>query len=186
MYVRKFGKLSSGHRTGKVSFHSNTKEKQCPQMFKLLHNCTHLTHQQSNAQNLPSQASIVHDQALPDVQTGFRKGRGTRDQIVNSVGSQKKQEHSRKTFTSASLSLLKPLTVWSQQTVENSLRDGNTRPPYLPPEKSVCRPKGNRTRHGTMDWFKLGKEVHQGYILSPCVFNFYVEYIMQNAGLDEA
>ena len=42
------------------------------------------------------------------------------------------------------------------------------------------------TRHGTMDWFKLGKEVHQGYILSPCLFNLYVEYIMQNAGLDEA
>ena len=43
-----------------------------------------------------------------------------------------------------------------------------------------------RTRHGTMDQFKLGKEVHQGCILSPCLFNLYPEYIMQNAGLDEA
>ena len=43
-----------------------------------------------------------------------------------------------------------------------------------------------RTRHGTMDWFKIGKGVRQGCILSPCLFNFYAEYIMQNAGLDES
>ena len=43
-----------------------------------------------------------------------------------------------------------------------------------------------RTAHGTMDWFKIGKGVHQGYILSPCLFNLYAEYIMQNARLDEA
>ena len=56
---RKFGKLSSGHRTGKVSFHSNPKERQCQRMLKLLHNCTYLTCQQNNAQNSPSQASTV-------------------------------------------------------------------------------------------------------------------------------
>ena len=43
-----------------------------------------------------------------------------------------------------------------------------------------------RTRHGTMDWFKIGEGVHQGCILSPCLFNLYAEYIMQNARLDEA
>ena len=43
-----------------------------------------------------------------------------------------------------------------------------------------------RTRHGTTDWFQIGKRVHQGCILSPCLFNLYVEYIMRNAGLDEA
>ena len=43
-----------------------------------------------------------------------------------------------------------------------------------------------RTRHGTTDWFQIGKGLHQGYILSPCLFNLYAEYIMQNAGLDEA
>ena len=43
-----------------------------------------------------------------------------------------------------------------------------------------------RTRHGTMDWFKMGKGVRQGCILSPCLFNLYAQYIMQNAGLDEA
>ena len=43
-----------------------------------------------------------------------------------------------------------------------------------------------RTGHGTIDWFQIGKGVHQGYVLSPCLFNLYAEYIMQNAGLDEA
>ena len=65
----------------KVNFHSNPKERQCQRVLKLLHNCTHLTCLQSYAQNCPSQASAVHE--LPDVQAGFRKGRGTRDQIAN-------------------------------------------------------------------------------------------------------
>ena len=70
--------------------------------------------------------------------------------------------------------------------LENPSRDGNTRAPYLPPVKSVCRSRTNRTRHGTIDCFKIGKGVCQGYILSRCLFNFYTEYIMWNAGLDEA
>ena len=55
----------------------------------------------------------------------------------------------------------------SQKTVENSERVGNIRPPYLPPEKSVCRSRRNRTGHGTTDWFQIGKGIHQGCILSP-------------------
>ena len=74
----------------------------------------------------------------------------------------------------------------SQKTVENSSRDENPRLPDLPPEKSVCRSRNNRTRHGTMDWFKIVKGVCQGCILSPCLFNLYAEYIMQNAGLNKS
>ena len=65
----------------KVSFHSNPKERQCQKMFQLPHNCIHLTCQQSNAQNSPRQALTIRE--LLDVQAGFRKGRGTRDQIDN-------------------------------------------------------------------------------------------------------
>ena len=57
--------------------------------------------------------------------------------------------------------------------------------PYLPSEKLVYRSRGNRTRYGTMDWFKIGKGICQGCILSLCLFNFYAEYIMRNAGLEE-
>jgi len=71
--------------------------------------------------------------------------------------------------------------------VDNSERDGNTRPPDLPLEKSVCRSEATvRTGHGTTDWFQIGKGVRQGCILSPCLFNLYAEYIMRNAGLEEA
>ena len=67
------------------------------------------------------------------------------------------------------------------------LRDGNTRPPYLLPEKSVSVQEVTvRTEHETTDWFQIGKGVHQGCILSPHLFNLYAEYTMQNAGRDEA
>ena len=80
---------------------------------------------------------------LPVVQAGFRKGRGTRDQIANIHWIiEKAREFQKKTSTSVPLTMLKPL-YGSQPTVENSSRDGNTRPPYLPPEKSVCRSRSN-------------------------------------------
>ena len=68
--------------------------------------------------------------------------------------------------------------------MENSERDGNTRPPdlrnlYASQEATV------KTGHGTRDWFQIGKGVRQGCMLSPCLFNLYAEYIMRNAGLDE-
>ena len=70
--------------------------------------------------------------------------------------------------------------------MENSSRDGNTRPPDLPLEKFVCRSGATvRTGHGTTDWFQIGKGVHQGCILSPFLFNFYAEYIMRKPGLEE-
>ena len=70
--------------------------------------------------------------------------------------------------------------------MENSERDGNIRPPDMPLEKRVCRSGSTvRTEHGATDWFQIGKGVHQGCILSPCLFNFYAEYIMRNSGLDE-
>ena len=79
----------------------------------------------------------------------------------------------------------------SQHNVENSSRDGNIRLPYLPPEKPVCRSRSKlkldmEQQNWTWNWFQIGKGVHQGCILSPCLFSLYAEYIMQNAKLDEA
>ena len=71
--------------------------------------------------------------------------------------------------------------------MENSERDGNTRPPDLPLEKLYAGQEATvRTGHGTTHWFQIGKGVRQGCILSPCLFNFYAEYIMRNARLEEA
>ena len=66
--------------------------------------------------------------------------------------------------------------------MENSERDWNTTPPDLPAGQEATV----RTGHGTTDWFQIGKGVHQGCILSPCLFNLYANYIMRNIGLEEA
>ena len=71
--------------------------------------------------------------------------------------------------------------------MENSERDGNTRPPDLPLRNLYAGQEATvRTGHGTTDWFQIGKGVCQGCILSPCLLNLHAEYIMRNAGLEEA
>ena len=107
--------------------------------------------------------------------------------LPTSVGSWKKQESSRKTSISALLTISKPLTV-DYNKLWKILKDMGIvnhltcllRNLYAGQEATV------RTGHGTTDWFQIGKGVRQGCILSPCLFNFYAEYIMRNAGLDEA
>ena len=74
----------------------------------------------------------------------------------------------------------------SQQTVENSSRDGNSRPPYLLPTNLYAHQEATEPVHGTMGWFKTRKGIHQSCILSLCLFNLYAEYIMRNAGLDKS
>ena len=124
---------------------------------------------------------------LPDVQDGFRKERGTRDQIANIHWPLKKQESSRKISTSALLTMPKPLTVWTTTNSGKFLEMGIPghltcllRNLYADQEATV------RTVHGTTDWFQIAKGLYQGYILSPCLFNLYAEYIMRNAELEEA
>ena len=71
--------------------------------------------------------------------------------------------------------------------LENSERDGNTRPPDLLLENLYAGQETTvRTGHGTTDWFQIGKGVRQGCVLSPCLFNLYAEYIMRITGLEEA
>ena len=119
---------------------------------------------------------------LPDIQAGFRKGRGTRDQIANIHWIiEKAREFQKKTSISALLTMPKPLTVWILK--EMGIRDHLTcllRNMYAGQEATV------RTGHRTTDWFQIEKGVHQSRILSPCLFNLYAEYIVRNAGLKEA
>ena len=103
------------------------------------------------------------------------------------VGSLKKQEGSRKAFISALLTTPKPLTMWITTNWKILQEMGIPahltcllRNLYASVEATV------RTGHGTTDWFQIGKGAHQCCILSPCLFNLYAEYIMRNAGLDEA
>ena len=107
--------------------------------------------------------------------------------LPTSTGSWKKQESSIKTSISDLLTMPKPLTVWItinwKILKEMGIPDHLTcllRNLYAGQEATV------RTAHGTTDWFQIGKGVHQDCILSPSLFNFYAEYIMRNAGLEEA
>ena len=106
--------------------------------------------------------------------------------LPTSAGSSKKQQSSRKTSISVLLTMPMPLTVWItinwKILKEMGIPDHLTcllRNLYAGQEATV------RTGHGT-DWFQIGKAVRQGCILSPCLFNLYAEYIMRNAGLEEA
>ena len=122
---------------------------------------------------------------FPDVQAGFRKAEEPEIKLPTSAGSWKKQASCRKTSVSALLTMPKPLTMWITTNCGNSERDGNTRPPDLPLENLYAGQKTTvRTGRGTVDWFQIGKGVLQGCMLSPCLFNFYAEYIMRNAGLE--
>ena len=172
----------------KVSFHSNPKERQCQKECSNCRTIAFMSHASKvMLKILQARLQWYVNRELPDVQAGFRKGRRTRDQVVNIHWIIEKAREFEKKY----LLLLYWLhqSLWlcgSQQTVANSSRDGNTRPPDLPLEKPICRSGSNRTGHGTTDWFQIGKRVGQGCILSPCLFNLYAEYIMQNARLDEA
>ena len=123
---------------------------------------------------------------LPDAQAGFRKGRGTKDQIVNICWIIKKAREFEKNIDFCFIDYARAFDSVSHSKLKNSSRAENARPPYLPPEKPVCRSRSNRIRHGTTDCFQIGKGIHQGCILSPWLFNFNAEYIMWNARLDEA
>ena len=132
------------------------------------------------------QQYVKHE--LPDVQAGFRKGRETRDQIANITGSSKKQGSSRRNIYFCFIDYAKAFDCVDHNKLWKILKgigipDHLTcllRNLYAGQEATV------RTGHGPTDWFQIGKGVRQGCIWSPCLFNLYAEYIMRNAGLDEA
>ena len=122
-----------------------------------------------------------------EVQAGFRKGRGTRDQISNIRWIIKKATEFQKKNLLLLYWLHQSLCVYQNKLwkilQEVEIPDHLTcllRNLYAGQEATV------RTGHGTMDWFQIGKGVHQGCILSLCLFNLYAKYIMRNAGLEEA
>ena len=125
---------------------------------------------------------------LPDVQGGFRKGRGTRDQIANIHWIIKKVREFQKNVYFLFIDYAKVFDFVDHNELwkilqEMSIPDHLTcllRNLYTGQEATV------RTGHGTTDWFQMRKGVRQGYMLSPCLFNLYAEYVMRNAGLDEA
>uniref|UniRef100_A0AC11DKK4 Uncharacterized protein n=2 Tax=Ovis aries TaxID=9940 RepID=A0AC11DKK4_SHEEP len=125
---------------------------------------------------------------LPDVQAGFRKGRGTRDQVANICWIMEKAREFQKNIYFCLTDYAKAFDCVDHNKLWKILSEMGI------PEHLTCLLRNVyagqeaiiRTGHETTDWFQIGKGVRQGWILSPCLFNFYAEYIMRNAGLDEA
>ena len=125
------------------------------------------------------------NQEIPNVQAGFRKGRGTRDQISNIHWITEKAREFQKNIYFCFIEYTK-VTLWITTNwkilKEMGITDHLTcllRNLYAGQEATV------RTRYEIMDWFQIGNGIRQGCILSPCLFNLYAEYIMRNAGLEE-
>ena len=124
---------------------------------------------------------------LPDVQAGFRKGRGTRDQTANIHWIIKKAREFQKNIYFCFIDYAKAFDCVDHNKLWKLLQEIGI------PDHLTCLQRNLyagqeatvRTGHGTTEWFQMGKGVCQGCILSPCLFNLYAEYIMRNAGLDE-
>ena len=125
---------------------------------------------------------------FPDVQAVFRKGSGTRDQIANKCWIIEKAREFQKNVYFCFINYDKAFDCVDHNKVWKILKEMETpdhltcilRNLYAGQEATV------KNRYGKTDWFKIGKEVYQGCILSPCLFNLYAEYIMWNAGMDES
>ena len=125
---------------------------------------------------------------LPDVQAGFRKGKGTRDQIANIHWIMEKLREFQKNIYFCFIDYAKAFDCVDHNKLWKILKEMGI------PDHLTCLLRNLyagqeatlRTGHGTTDWFPIGEGVCQGCILSPCLFNLYVEYIMKNAGLEEA
>ena len=185
-YASKFGKSNSAHRTG-IPIPKKGNVKECANY----HTITVISYS-SKAMLKILQARLQHmNWELPDVQDGFRKGRGNRNQIANFCWIiEKARELKKKTkqkyfcFTDYT----KAFDCVDHNKLWKILREMGIpghftsllRYLYVGQEATV------RTGHGTTDWFQIGKGGCGGYILSPCLFNLYAEYIMWTTGLDEA
>ena len=125
---------------------------------------------------------------LPDVQAGFRKGRGTRDQIANIRWIMEKASEFQKNIYFCFIDYAEAFDCVGHNKLWKILKQLGI------PDNLTCLLRNLhagqeatvRTGHGTTDWFQIGKGIHQSYILSSCLFNLYAEFIMRNAGLGEA
>ena len=125
---------------------------------------------------------------LPDVQAGFRKGKGTRDQIANIRWIMEKAREFQKNIYFCFIDYAKAFDCMDHNKLWKILKEMGIpdhltcllRNLYAGQEATV------RTQHGTIDWFQIRKRIHHLYILSPCLFNSYAEYIMRRAELEEA
>ena len=167
-------------RLEKVNFYFNAEERKCQRMFKLLQIA--LISQVSKIMLKIIQAKLQQymNHEIPDVQAGFRKGKGTRDQIAKIHWIIEKARGFQKNIYFSFIDYAKSFDCVDHNKLWKILKEMGI------PDHLIClltnlyasQEATVITGHETTDWFQIGKGVHQGCILSPCLFNLYAEYIM--------
>ena len=153
-------------------------------MLRLPHSCTHL---EVMLKTLQAMLQKFMNCELPDVQAGFRKGRGTRDQIANIHWIKEKAREFQRNIYFCFIDYAKAFDLWITINCEKFWKRWAYQTTW-PTSSEICM----QVRKQQLEWdmeqqmFQIGKGVRQGYILSPCLFNLYSEYIMRNTGLEEA
>ena len=173
-YASKFGKLSSGHRNGKGAVFIPVPKKDNAKECMNYHTIALISHTSKVILKI-LQASLQQyiNNELPDVQAEFIKGRGTRDQIANICWITEKAREFQKNIYFCFIDYAKAFDCVDHSKLWKILQEMGI------PDNLTCLLKSLyagleatvRTGHGTTDWFQIGKGVHQGYILSPCLFN---------------
>ena len=157
-------------------------------MFKLLYNCTYLTCTQSNAQKFPSRLQQYMNWDFQMFKLDLEKAEEPEIKLPTSTGTWRKQESSRKTSTSVSLTTPKSLTAWITTNYGKFFKRWEYQTTW-PASWKICMQVKKQQLELDMEQqtgSKLEKEYGKVVILSHCLFNLYVEYIMQNVGLDKA
>ena len=128
------------------------------------------------------------NQQLPDVQAGFRKGRGTKGKIANILWIIEEAREFQNNIYFCPIDCLKAFDCVDHNKLWKILKEMGIPDHLTCLLRNLCAGQEAtvKTGHATTDWFQIGKGVHQCYILSPCLFNLYAEYIMQNARLGKA
>ena len=176
-YASKFGKLSSGHRTGKGQFSFQFQRKAMPKCsnYHTIALISHASKVMLKILQARLQQFVNHE--LPDVQASFRKGRGTRDQTANICWIIEKVREFQKNIYFCFIDYAKAFDCVDHNKLWKILKEMGT------PDHLTCllwnlytgQVATVRTGRGTTDWFQIGKGVRQGCILSPCLFNLYAE-----------
>ena len=177
-YFIKFGKLSSGHRTGKGQFSFQSQRKAMPKNAQTTAQLDSSHTLVMKSSNPASQASAVHEPWTSRCSNWFRKGRGTGDQIASIHRIIKKAREFQKNTYFCYINYAKAVDCVNHNKLWKILKEMGI------PDHLTCLLKNLyasqeatvRTGHGTTDWFQIGKGVLQGYIFSPCLFNLYAEY----------
>ena len=125
---------------------------------------------------------------FPDVQAGFRKGRGTRDQVANICWIFEKAREFQRNIYFCFIEYAKSFDCVDHNKLWKILKEMGIQGHLtcLPRNQYAGQEATVRTGHGRINWFQIKKGVHQGHMLAPCLFNLYAEFIMRNAGLNEA